>query len=132
VVAVPLERLEGFDDLQSIGNDFFLELGVDLIVLAAFEVVWRIGGDFDLIENYTLASISGFDDLQSIGGNFNLAGNEQLQSLGLDQLDDLGGDSLTIEYNTALSTCAAEALLDRLRAGGFAGSATIEENGPCQ
>src|SRR5690606_21947548 len=105
--------------------DFFLELGVDVVELAAFDEVWRVGGDFDLIENYTLASISGFDDLESIGGNLNLTGNEQLQSLGLDDLEDLGGDSLRIQYNAALPTCEAEALLERLQASGFAGTATI-------
>jgi hypothetical protein len=132
VVAAPLERLEGFDDLASIGGNFFLELGVFMIELAAFDDLESIGGSFDQIENYAMASISGFDDLASIGGNFNLFGNEQLQALGLDQLGALGGDSLSIQYNTALSTCEAEALLGRLRANGFTGPATIAGNGPCQ
>jgi hypothetical protein len=108
VVVAPLERLEGFDDLASIGGEFFLELGVFMTDLAAFDDLESIGGNFGLIENYALASISGFDDLESVGGN------------------------LTIRDNTALPTCEAEELLDRLRAGGFAGSASIEGNGPCE
>jgi hypothetical protein len=132
VVAAPLERLEGFDDLTSIGGNFFLELGVFMTDLPAFDDLVTIGGNFDLIENYALASISGFGDLESVGGNFNLFGNEQLQALGFDELDALGGGSLSIQYNTALSTCEADDLLDRLQANGFAGSATIQGNGPCQ
>lgn len=131
VADLPLERLEGFDELEEVGGHFMVELTDALTALEGFDDLEIIGGDLLLVENPLLAVVSGLDDLRIVGGRLSVIGNEQLHTLELRDLEMLGGASLVVEMNPLLSTCSVHDLVDRLQAGGFAGSVEVAENGPC-
>jgi hypothetical protein len=127
-----IERLVAFNDLREVGGNLRLdEVEDESIELEIFDELESIGGALQL-EETNLLTLSIFDDLVSIGGDLFLHRNRNLQTLGLPDLELLGGDSLVIDRNEALSTCAAEALLERLQENGFAGAANITGNGACQ
>lgn len=127
----PRDRLVGFNDLKEVGGDLILnEIEDSVLELAIFDELESIGGMLEL-RNNELVSFSMFDDLRSIGGDL-LIHNNEVQSLGFPDIEVLGGAVLDIRWNEPLPTCEAEALLARLQANGFAGSAIIDANGPCQ
>ncbi len=125
------ERLVGFTDLEIIGGDLTLKEIEDLTEFDAFDDLEEVGGHL-VFDELLVTSLSGFGDLASIGGDLILTENSLLESLGLDELTQLGGESLRIRDNPSLSSCAAEALAAHLSANGFSGAVFIEDNAPCE
>jgi hypothetical protein len=98
-----------------------------------------IRGDLYIERNDALTHLDGLEGLTEIIGNLNIGdfqsnmyegyyiGNASLRNLeGLSGL--IAVDRLSILGNRGLSTCAAEALRDLLRAAGWSGSAFIRDN----
>jgi hypothetical protein len=75
-----------------------------------------------------LTNLDGLSGLIEVGGDLRIYDNAVLTSLdGLSGLIEVGGD-LSIRDNENLPTCAAEALVNRLRDLGWAGTALISGN----
>lgn len=110
-----------------IAGDLFVEQS-GLTSLDELKQLTRMGGDLVITGNAALTSLDGLNRLRHVGGDLSIAGNAALTSLeGLYQLTHVGG-GLEIRDNPVLSVHQAQGLVNRLKAGGFTGAATIENN----
>jgi len=96
--------------------------------------VTTVGGDLIIEANATLTNLNGMSGVTSVGGDLIIEANFTLTNLdGLSGLTSVGA-LLTIADNPILPTCAAEALVARLRAHGWDGAADIswnDDSGTC-
>lgn len=120
-----VESIQGFDQLGSAGPLSFERMD-DLRKIAGFERLERSDG-LAILGNDQLRSVT-LPDLDSIDGELSITGNPLLAALNLPRLVRLAG-AFTITGNAALPRCQAEALLAVVRAHGYSGPATIEDNG---
>jgi hypothetical protein len=120
-----VERVRGFDQLCATGPLSFRGMD-DLRKIDGFARLERASSltilDHDRLQSVTLR------DLESIDGDLHIAGNLTLNALNLPRLERLAG-ALTITGNPDLPGCQAQAVLDMLRAHGYAGPAQVENNG---
>ena len=148
-----LTSLKGLQNLTIVEGDLLIDDNEALTSLAGPENVTRVGRDLGIRGNRALTSLSGLENLTTVGslGIINngaltsLAGLENLNSLE-EQLFIVGNGALTslaglntltrverfvrFSGNSVLPTSSAQALADRLRAGGVTGRVTIEGNKP--
>ena len=125
-------RLVGFAELETVGGSFEIKEAKGLSDFYAFGELEEVGGDFVMDEVDDAISFATFAELSRIGGNLTITDNGELETLGLDELDELGGTHLRIEGNELLCTCEAQALADHLVAEGFTGTVTIANNAICE
>jgi hypothetical protein len=114
-----------------LGGDLTIIYNNDLISLDLGSLVY-IEGDVEIEGNRSLPSLDGLRSLKYIGGGLKIGCphcehlNDELSDIsGLDKLESVGGN-IKIEGNPKLPTCAAEALVQRLKY--FPGIATINGN----
>jgi len=102
------------------GNDALTSLGLTRLASVSF--------DLRIYENAALVNLDGLSGLSSVGLNLYVYDNASLADIdGLSGLSSLG-DYLHIVDNPRLPTCAAEALVARLRSLGWMGDA---DTGTC-
>jgi len=102
--------------------------------VTGLECLVDVDGCLHIHDNAALTNLDGLRGLTSVAGNLTIRGNHVLANLdGLNGLESVGGN-LNISNNSALPPCAAEALVARLRAHGWDGTAEIidnDETGTC-
>lgn len=123
-----LTTVDGFQSLTTLGGGLYLGEaygGNDLLATVnGFGALTEVGGDLYL---YDMQNLEGLAALVTIDGSITLIYNTQLGDVtALHGLEEVGGD-LSIQYNYALTTEAAEALVDAIDAIG--GTVTVENNG---
>ncbi len=84
-------------------------------------------GTVRISSNPNLADLAGLAQVELIQGDLTIANNNALAELPFGALQRVKGN-IRIEGNPKLPTCRAEALVQRLRDAGYAGSATIVNN----
>jgi hypothetical protein len=99
----------------------------DLMELSGYE---SVTGWLDILDpSEVLVDLTGLECLMSVGGNLSIEYMVDLTNIdGLSGLTSVGGN-VSIEHNCRLPTSAAEALVARLRALGWDGTADISDNG---
>lgn len=89
-----------------------------------------VRGDLTLTSVANLVDVEAFEALESVVGSLAVSKNPELTNLdGFGALASVDGD-LAITDNSALPTCTASELRDRLEDAGFDGAATISGNLP--
>jgi hypothetical protein len=114
-----------------LGGNLRILCNYDLVGLDLGSLVY-IKGEVEIEGNRSLPSLDGLRSLKYVGGSLTIGGqnckhpNGELADIsGLDGLESVGGN-IKIEENPRLPTCAAEALVERLKY--FPGIATIDGN----
>ena len=114
-----------------IGGGLTIIYNNDLVSLDLGSLVYIKGG-VEIEGNRSLPSLDGLRSLKYIGGSLTIGcshcehlNGELADISGLDKLESVGGN-IKIEGNPKLPTCAAEALVQRLKY--FPGIATIDDN----
>jgi hypothetical protein len=127
---------DGFTEVEmpyvtSLGGDLRILCNYDLVRLDLGSLVY-IRGDVEIEGNKSLPNLDGLRSLKYVGGSLTIGGqsckhpNGELVNIeGLDKLESVGGN-IKIEGNPRLPTCAAEALVQRLKY--FPGIAAIDGN----
>jgi len=117
--------------VTSIGGDLRILCNYDLVRLDLGSLVY-VKGEVEIEGNKSLTNLDGLRSLKYIGGSLTIDNrsckhpNGELADIsGLDRLESVG-DNIKIEGNPRLPTCAAEALVERLKY--FPGIAAIDGN----
>lgn len=127
------------DGLTSVEMPYVTWLGGDLRIICNYDLVSLdlgslvyIKGEVEIEGNRSLPNLDGLRSLKYVGGDLKIGGqnckhpNGELADIGgLDRLESVGGN-IKIEGNPRLPTCAADALVERLKY--FPGIATIDGN----
>ena len=92
-----LENLQGFENLDSIYGDFYIE-NSSLNSFEGLGGLQYIGGLLQIDQSSNISSFNHLDSLNYIGGNFMLTYDSVLQDFtGLGQLKNIGGDLILFE-----------------------------------
>jgi hypothetical protein len=150
-----LISVTGFASLAEVGGDALIEDNAALQTIEGFDRFWHVVGDLRVAGNGALISTSALNTLLTVDGGVALSGNAALAGVQLGNLTSIGetlaitdnavlltldgmdallsvGGLVQIAQNPMLSTCDAEALVDRLVANGLpAENAQIAQNGDC-
>ncbi len=127
------------DGLTDVDMPYVASVDGDLKIICNYDLIGFNLGSLEYVEgdvrvegNKSLPNLDGLRSLKFIGGSLEIyqSGckhpNGQLGDIsGLDMLESVGGD-IRIEGNPMLPTCAAEALVERLKY--FPGIANLEGN----
>jgi hypothetical protein len=127
---------DGFTNVEMpyvtwLGGNLRILCNYDLVSLDLGSLVY-IKGEVEIEGNRSLPDLDGLGSLKYVGGDLKIGGqsckhpNGELADIGgLERLESVGGN-IKIEKNPKLPTCAAQALVERLKY--FPGIATIDGN----
>ncbi len=97
-----LGNLAGLDNIDTIGNHFFIQNNISLHSLGALHRLRYVGGGLNIYGNTVLSSLDGLDSLNTIGGGFFIDNNGPLHDLSnLSQLESIGGN-LDINFSDSI------------------------------
>jgi hypothetical protein len=131
-----LTDLSGLCHVTETGGTLNIEANDSLVHIDGLNGITAIGtGTHDgtkylqVYNNPVLENIDGLINVTSIAEGLFIYDNPELTSIaGLDNLTTLGGDQLLVTSNPRLPQCEVDALIDRVRAGGFTGEAITAGN----
>jgi hypothetical protein len=130
-----IQYLNGLESLTSVGGNIKIgnNYGGDsaLTSLSGLENLTSVGGDLWIVRNKVLTSLSGLKSLTSVGGNLYIQSNPALTTLGMTDLQKVGG-YFDISYNSLLCISLVEELRDQvLTGGGIGGGIDVSGNKVC-
>jgi hypothetical protein len=127
-ITTDLTDLPGLECIGEVSEDLVIWRNTILTNLDGLSGLTSVGSTLNIESNDVLTNLDGLSRLTSVGRHLYVTNNPALTNLdGLNGLESVGGN-LNISGNSVLPTCAADALVGRLRALGWDGVADISGN----
>ncbi|TPV33420.1 T9SS type B sorting domain-containing protein [Paucihalobacter ruber] len=99
-----VETVASINNLHTVGGDFIIsENHPTIISISGFEALQNVGGNFFLNHNNTMQSLTGFENLTKVDGWFSISNNREITNVvGFDSLLTVGaGMDGENDYNNA-------------------------------
>lgn len=123
-----LQDVEGLQNVAWIAENLSVGDSPALASLEGLRGLRGIGGNLIVACCDALTEMAGLSSLRLVQGDIKIRNNAELTRLGLDALEWVEGDTITIKDNPKLPVAEVEAFVERMHASGFRGGFTITGN----